>query len=316
MIKIRDKSFDLVKFLAIFLVLYGHCEQHLLSGHPYESKIYLFIYSFHMPLFMMVSGYFSHSIMNSMGGVKSVLIQKSRQLLIPCITWTGILLITRYLLGDELNADTVIRHDYWFLKSLFTCTIATYIMVRIPKPYKVVYIIGSIYLLQVSLWRMQDMYPCFLIGYMLKYIFVQLKQKRLLTMVVCLFVYCILSSIYLDSTFFHREVSLLPYYIKQFAILSIGLSGSIYIVLLSTFFADKISDKIIIIGTKTLEIYLLQALILEICLMHFVKLDSLNFFIVHCCIFPLICICIIVLSTYISNIINGSRIVRMVLFGK
>lgn len=55
----RIVAFDIIKLIAIYLVIVGHCTQHLLSSFEYEEPVYLFIYSFHMPLFMFLSGFFS-----------------------------------------------------------------------------------------------------------------------------------------------------------------------------------------------------------------------------------------------------------------
>lgn len=45
----RDEVFDLLKGVALLLVILGHCR---------AGALYPFIYSFHMPLFFFVSGYF------------------------------------------------------------------------------------------------------------------------------------------------------------------------------------------------------------------------------------------------------------------
>lgn len=52
---------DQLKCFAMFLVLWGHAIQHLSPAAYSENPMYIFIYSFHMPLFMMVSGFFAGS---------------------------------------------------------------------------------------------------------------------------------------------------------------------------------------------------------------------------------------------------------------
>lgn len=57
----RDQYWDTLKFVLIFLVVYGHT----LSGFSPEDgsfnrAIYNFIFTFHMPLFIFISGRFSH----------------------------------------------------------------------------------------------------------------------------------------------------------------------------------------------------------------------------------------------------------------
>lgn len=57
----RVYLFDTAKFFLIFLVIYGHMLQPN-RALSYNSEIYSLIYMFHMPLFIMISGYFSKKI--------------------------------------------------------------------------------------------------------------------------------------------------------------------------------------------------------------------------------------------------------------
>ena len=56
MVSNRIESLDFVKFVAILLVCIGHCYAKVPA---LESSLHSIIYSFHMPLFMLVCGYFS-----------------------------------------------------------------------------------------------------------------------------------------------------------------------------------------------------------------------------------------------------------------
>lgn len=53
----RNYKYDNLKALLIFLVVFGH----VLESVPgeYRRIIYLTIYTFHMPMFIYISGYFS-----------------------------------------------------------------------------------------------------------------------------------------------------------------------------------------------------------------------------------------------------------------
>lgn len=55
----RDLYWDSLKFILIFLVVYGHIAPRYLEGSQFNMAIYNFIYMFHMPLFIFVSGRFS-----------------------------------------------------------------------------------------------------------------------------------------------------------------------------------------------------------------------------------------------------------------
>ncbi len=55
----RDSSLDFIKFLLVLLVVFGHCVQYtyIKFGLNFDdSIIFRYIYSFHMPLFMFISG--------------------------------------------------------------------------------------------------------------------------------------------------------------------------------------------------------------------------------------------------------------------
>lgn len=52
----RDRNLDALKFFLICLVVLGH-----ISYNDHGLRVDRIIYSFHMPLFVMISGYFTHS---------------------------------------------------------------------------------------------------------------------------------------------------------------------------------------------------------------------------------------------------------------
>ena len=55
----RDGYFDTLKFTLILLVIFGHAIVLGLNNSNIIKGLYVFIYTFHMPLFIFVSGYFS-----------------------------------------------------------------------------------------------------------------------------------------------------------------------------------------------------------------------------------------------------------------
>jgi fucose 4-O-acetylase-like acetyltransferase len=81
MSKTRIEYFDAIKAFAIFLVVYGHTLQYL-DKLQTGKCLHDFIYSFHMPLFMVVSGYFASSLQNN---IYPFITKKLRQLILPVI---------------------------------------------------------------------------------------------------------------------------------------------------------------------------------------------------------------------------------------
>jgi len=55
----RSKELDIAKGIAIWLVIWGHTIQYCYAGNMafYENPVFRFIYGFHMPFFMIISGY-------------------------------------------------------------------------------------------------------------------------------------------------------------------------------------------------------------------------------------------------------------------
>ena len=63
---------DVLKLVTIYFVVWGHVIlfMGLPSDEVYSDPVCSFIYSFHMPLFMMISGFFSTSIIRKEGNIK------------------------------------------------------------------------------------------------------------------------------------------------------------------------------------------------------------------------------------------------------
>lgn len=83
----RLLAFDAIKLFAIFLVVYGHCILHL-QNYSYDIKeniIYRFVSSFHMPLFMAISGYFGSKIFNLK--FSDIVAKKWKRLIVPSISF-------------------------------------------------------------------------------------------------------------------------------------------------------------------------------------------------------------------------------------
>ena len=57
----RDPYFDNAKYLAIVLVAVGHSWEPLPGSGRVVEALYTFVYAFHMPVFIVIAGYFSRS---------------------------------------------------------------------------------------------------------------------------------------------------------------------------------------------------------------------------------------------------------------
>ena len=91
----RFENIDFIKGVLIMLVVMGHIIQALDSNYE-KNFIYFFIYSFHMPLFMSVSGYLFCLKYNFEDWGKEetkIFVAKLGNIAYPMLIWGGVVLL-------------------------------------------------------------------------------------------------------------------------------------------------------------------------------------------------------------------------------
>ncbi len=179
--KERNIRLDLIKAIAIILVVAGHAIQfgcgndYTESLAFYDNWVYKIIYSFHMPVFMCVSGWlFARSVARY--DTCALLKNKAIALLIPIFVWgTMHYLSTKVILGHEpLNLSTwwmIVGGGIWFLWALVYNMVIVTLVHRIFKDHLAVYALIYIALFFVpNSWGCASyifMYPYFVGMYLL-----------------------------------------------------------------------------------------------------------------------------------------------------
>ncbi|GAA2499990.1 acyltransferase family protein [Streptomyces longisporus] len=108
--KQRDSFFDNAKYLAILLVAMGHSWEPLKGDSRILEAAYTVVYSFHMPAFIIISGYFSRSFDMRPDRVRRLI----TGVLVPYVVFeTAYTLFKRY--GDHDPSMTVSLLDPWYL---------------------------------------------------------------------------------------------------------------------------------------------------------------------------------------------------------
>lgn len=60
----RSSKWDIIKFIMIFLVVIGHAADYYTSDSEKMKSLFFFIYTFHMPVFIFISGLFAKRTVN------------------------------------------------------------------------------------------------------------------------------------------------------------------------------------------------------------------------------------------------------------
>lgn len=130
----RDYFFDNARAFLIFLVVFGHLLYPYVEGHKQIGALYLLIYSFHMPSFLFISGYFSKN-----AGKPGHLEKVAKKLLVPYLVFFTFFSVYYYLTGksSDLQLDPFNPvFALWFLLTLFMFHVIL-VIVKNYKPYYV-----------------------------------------------------------------------------------------------------------------------------------------------------------------------------------
>ncbi|MBO1333977.1 acyltransferase family protein [Streptomyces sp. VRA16 Mangrove soil] len=181
--KQRDAFFDNAKYLAIVFVAMGHCWEPLTDGSRAAEALYMVVYTFHMPAFIIISGYFSRSFDASPKKLKRLVTGVAVPYVLFEIAYT---FFKRTAGGDPGYPISLLDPWYltWFLVALFVWRLTTPIwkIVRWPLPIAVaVAVLASVSPElgdDLDLQRVLQFLPFFVLGLCLKPEHFQLVRRR------------------------------------------------------------------------------------------------------------------------------------------
>lgn len=130
----RDAFFDNVKYLAIVLVAAGHSWAPLKSDSRILEGLYNVVYTFHMPAFVIISGYFSRSFDMRPDRLKRLVTGVA----VPYVVFQTAYLLFRRFVGHSSEPFDLVSPWYltWFLCALFVWRLTSPLwrLVRRPLP--------------------------------------------------------------------------------------------------------------------------------------------------------------------------------------
>lgn len=271
----RTAYFDNAKAILIYLVVLGHLMSGYLNDNRYLDTLYVVIYLFHMPAFILISGHFSRTIKNK-EDVKKI----GKTLLLPYIIFQ--IVYTFYyknVFGDRIQfALFEPRYALWFLLSMVMWKVMLWAF-SCHRVMIVVSIVLSLlvgYISEINEWlslsRTFFFFPFFLIGYYVdRENFAKMKNKwnvRVASIfggVLVFFVY-VYGDVRWKEWFFGR----LPYEEINYEILDSAVLSRVMIyalMIVSTYiFLSLVPEKTqwyTHIGRKTFCIYLLHLFLIR-----------------------------------------------------
>lgn len=162
---------DNARFACIVLVVLGHAVQRLTYDSDIALGLYLLIFTFHMPAFAIISGYFSKSDAPSRRQMARIV----TDILLPYVIFEGLWTLTKWLVEGQANPNiTQPSWTLWFLLALgiFRLVLPYIALLRWPLLWTVVVSLSVGYLPNIdttfSLSRTLGFLPFFVLGWWLR----------------------------------------------------------------------------------------------------------------------------------------------------
>lgn len=176
----RDPFFDNAKFLAILLVVAGHAIEGLRDVRLAHAA-YLFIYAFHMPVFIVITGYFSRNFTFSGGKARKLI----TNLGVPYVVFEVAYSVFDRLAGGNSFRVTLLDPYFltWFLMALFLWRLSTPVWQQIRWPLGVAVAISLLSAMgslsnQLDMHRVFGLVPFYVLGLLLRPEHFELLKRR------------------------------------------------------------------------------------------------------------------------------------------
>ncbi|MGW1894470.1 acyltransferase family protein [Streptomyces sp. NPDC002004] len=179
----RDAFFDNAKYLAIVLVAMGHAWEPLRGGSRAAAALYITVYTFHMPAFIIISGYFSRSFDASPARLKRLVTGVAVPYVIFEVAYT---FFKRWADDDPTYPISLLDPWYltWFLAALFIWRLTTPLWKVARWPLPIALAIAALASVSpdigddLDLQRVLQFLPFFVLGLCLKPHHFQLVRRR------------------------------------------------------------------------------------------------------------------------------------------
>ena len=333
--KQRILFWDIIKCVAMFLVVWGHCLQNMTTDASYFTRdlISECIISCHMALFMLVSGYFAYSSL--FRSFQEVMSKRAIQILLPSVSWFVIIRSASLFASGQLFSWYGIREltignlsSFWFLKALFMCYLIVMLGAKFYRVNKNLVIVYVAVLIVCGEWLNYSstisMLPFFLCGLLLRrfenWIFTHstaITSLAGIIWVVMLQVFDIA-----DYSIYHQPFTLDTGGVISLLIrTSIGVTGSFFgLLLMRRIFEHndtRIARFLADVGSMTLGIYCIQVIFAEVASKSVASyIDHLSRWSYDLVVTPIYAILVMVVCVTLISLITKNKFSRLLLLGE
>ena len=321
----RIAYLDIVKLVTIYLVILGHVLIKMDPDLSVGGKLYAFIYTFHMPLFVLLSGYFAGSSLTK--SFSTFVWTKARQLLLPVVPCTIIACIYLFLFRHQLNFRDEIIGNSWFLKILFVYYVLFYLLKQIKVNDWMLFVTSAALLFFIpmgSSLQMNLLYPYFWCGYfMRKYnVLEKLCAGHYLLLVVMVFVGLYVCKLeYGIPTYIpiNKDTLFGYWHLIAFRYL-IGFVGCLMVIMLVSllyngFYKSEGQSCLAEYGKKTLGVYVLQTILVINVFPDVYQWNVESEFMLDVVFAPIISVCFLSVCLWLISVLSRSRILDLLFFG-
>ncbi|MET9804562.1 acyltransferase family protein [Streptomyces sp. NPDC006368] len=169
----REAYFDNAKYLAIVLVAVAHAWEPVMEGSRAARALYMFVYAFHMPAFILISGYFSRSFTGRPHQIQRLV----TGIVVPYVVFEVAYTLFRRWAADEPTLPVSLTNPFyltWFLIALFVWRLTTPLWNSLRHPLPVALVIACLGSLtpgisdDLDLQRIFQFLPFFVLGLCLR----------------------------------------------------------------------------------------------------------------------------------------------------
>ncbi|MFF8590544.1 acyltransferase family protein [Streptomyces sp. NPDC015220] len=181
--KQRDAFFDNAKYLAIVLVALGHSWSAIKDGNRTLEAAYDVVYTFHMPAFIIVSGFFSRNFDSRPDRLKRLITGVA----VPYVIFETAYSLFRIHVGHSDDHDISLLSPWyltWFLCALFVWRLTAPLWKLVRRPLPVALGVAMLASVtpgmgdQLELQRVLQFLPCFVLGLCLEPAHFRLVRRR------------------------------------------------------------------------------------------------------------------------------------------